>query len=346
MHIWTSSPIDEIWRQLRYLTSVANAKNLLLGNTSSGRESRWELADASRAATEISACVRQADEYFRAAEGVGLPTEPLLLFYGAESLAKATILASDSTKTLHSLAYHGLNTRPSTVNDADREILRAYVDNPASWTLEEEFAISHDGVFPNLCRICGDTAVKQGTTFRFKELVRTIPDLSDSFSRHYREKSHCVYLYSGPHVEDDGHLHVYFNAASHDVITSVFPEFDAGFEPVFMHESYPGFRKRDSGVDLAFAALEQGTIAGRYLVRPLPCGVHKSTSVLFAAMFVLSNVVRYKPAFWMDVIEGRTCGSVSVAESLCNVFERRFPNDVLDLIWHEKFTFGAPGYLS
>jgi hypothetical protein len=345
MHIWTSSPNDEIWRQLRYLTSVANARSLLTGNSSSGRKAPWPSSDASRAAPEISACVRQADEYFRAARDVGLSTKPLLLFYGAQSLAKAAILASDPISELRLLNYHGLNTRPSTASDVDRVTLQSYIDNPSSWTLENEFAVSHAGVFPHLCRICGDAEIKQGIVFRFKELVRVLPDLSDIFARHYREPSHCIYLYSGPGVESDNGLHVYFSVESHAEIASVFPEFQSGFAPAFMHDHFPGYKKKDP-TDLDFAAQQAGTIAGQYLVRPLGCGVYKSMPVFFAAMFILSNVVRYKPAFWMNVIEGSTTGSVSVAESLCNVFERRFPNDVLDSIWQESFTFGAPGYVT
>lgn len=345
MHIWTSSPNEEIWRQLRYLTSVANVESLLSGTTSSRRSTRWTSADASRAAHEIAACVRQADEYFRAAGCVGLPTKPLLLFYGAQSLAKAAILANDSTLELRSLNYHGLNTRPSTAAEPDRVSLQGYVDTPPSWTLEDEFAVSHDGVFPHLCRICGNTEVRQGVIFRFKELVRVLPDLSGIFARHYGEASHCIYLYSGPDIESDNRLHVYFSVASHGEITSVFPEFTTGFEAVFMHDDVPGYRKQDSA-DLGFATLEKGTIAGRYLVRSLQAGIHASMPVMFAAMFILRNVVTYKPAFWMDVIEGRTSGSVSIAESLCNVFERRFPNDILESIWQESFTFGAPGYVT
>ena len=37
--------------------------------------------------------LRQADEYYTAAEHVALPTEPLLQYYGAQALAKAAILA-------------------------------------------------------------------------------------------------------------------------------------------------------------------------------------------------------------------------------------------------------------
>jgi hypothetical protein len=345
MHIWTSSPNEEIWRQLRYFTSPANVENLLLGKIASGRKVPWAASDTSRAAREISACVRQADEYFRAASNVGLATKPLLLFYGAESLAKAGLLANEAALELRSLKYHGLNTRSATADNALKATLQAYIDNPSLWTLEDEFAVSHAGVFAHLCRVFGGITIRQGIIFRFKELVRVSPDLSAIFARHYGEFSHCVCLYDGPSVADDDRLYVYFSMPSHGEITSIFPEFLVGFEPVFQHQNFPGFKKADGG-ELGFAVVQAGTIAGRYLVRPLRSGVHDSAPVLFAAMFILSNLVRYKPAFWMDVIEGRSSGSVSVAESLCDVFERRFPNDILDSMWHESFTFGAPGYIT
>ena len=79
MHTWTASPVAEIWRHLRYLRSTQNAKNLLQLKCDSGREQVWSDSDAGTAAAEISACIRQADEYFQASRNVGLPTRPLLL---------------------------------------------------------------------------------------------------------------------------------------------------------------------------------------------------------------------------------------------------------------------------
>ena len=85
-----------------------------------------------------------------------------------------------------------------------------------------------------------------------------------------------------------------------------------------------------------------GAIAGRYAVRPHSCGIYSSLPVLYAASFVLSNVVRYKPAFWMGVVEGRTTGSSALAEAMCKLVERHFPNQILESIWQERFTYGGP----
>ena len=244
---------------------------------------------------------------------------------------------------MNDLNYHGLNTRPSTASEPDREPLQAYVKDHESWTIEDEFAITHAGVFAHLSRVCGDIEIKQGMILRFKELIRIVPDLSKAYQRHYQEPSHCLYLYSGPKVQN-GTFEVCCSVGKPEEITVVFPEFLNGFENVQSHK-HPGFKSNEVA-KLEFAEVELGTVAGSYLVRPHACGLHESMPTLFSCMFILSNVVRYKPAFWIDAIEGQSSGSVSMVEMLCNVFERRYPNDALEMIWNERFTFGTPGYLA
>jgi hypothetical protein len=66
--------------------------------------------------------------------------------------------------------------------------------------------------------------------------------------------------------------------------------------------------------------------------------------IYFVGLYILSSIVRYKPALWLDIIGGIKTGSITMVESfLFNAF-RRFPNDVLQLIWNEDFTYGSPAY--
>jgi hypothetical protein len=346
MHIWTETPLDAIWQQLRYFKSVANGVRLLTCQSKSGRDTPWKERDAERAASEISACVSQADEYFHASQVVGLATKPLLQFYGAHSLAKAVVLANDPNVCLSDLRYHGLNSRSSTAQESERTHLQSYVDNSVAWTLEEEFAVTHEGVFRYLTKVAGEQPLNQGHVFRFKDLLRVIPDLSDLYRRHYGEASHCLDLYSGPELAEDGVFTVYFNE-TRDEVLKVFPEFTSGFEEVWMHEDFPGYRAtKPLNENPHFAAEECGAVAGRYYVRPTTAGIHSPMATLFISMFILGNVVRYKPSFWMGIINGNNSGSGFMAEALCNLFERHFPNQVLEHIWHERFTYGTPGYLS
>jgi len=143
MFTWTETPLVAMWGHLRYLRSPCNVERVLTGGVQSSRTFiHSESADTTNRAYEISACIRQADEYYRASEAVGLTTQPLLQFYGASSLAKALILANSPDVWLTDLKYHGLSTRPNS------PALEAYSSDPEIWKVEDEFAVvAKDGVF-------------------------------------------------------------------------------------------------------------------------------------------------------------------------------------------------------
>ena len=44
----------------------------------------------------------------------------------------------------------------------------------------------------------------------------------------------------------------------------------------------------------------------------------------------------------MKEIDGVRSGSASVVEALCNLAKRRLPNDVLEEMWGESFSYGSP----
>jgi len=345
---WTETPTIEMWRHLRYLRSPLNVFNLLSGKIKSNRVEKWpESEKLKETSYEIAACIRQADEYYQSANAVGLATYPLLQFYGAQALAKAVILSNDPDQSLSNLKFHGLISRPSSIGTDLRKKLEEYVNNPSSWELEKEFAVVRDGVFPSLCRSIKDGVPSNGAALTFKDLIRCVADLSEVFKRHYSEPSHCFYLYRRPATDAQGKLEVLFHSREHlQHIRGVFPEFDHNFEEV-RTESYCGFKSIEKGKELTnLPTVEKGTVAGDYLVRPLDCGIHRSLSKLYASLFILSNVVRYKPAFWMRLIEGERSGSSSIAEALCNCAKRRLPNDALEAIWKEDFVYGSPAYLA
>jgi hypothetical protein len=343
MFTWTETPLVDMWGQLRYLASPANVFNLLSGKLKSQRTLVFdELDELKLRSYELAACIQQADEYYRAADSVSIVTQPLLQFYGAEALAKAVILANIEDKRLINLRFHGLNTRPSTAPSI-AETLKAYSDDPNSWEIEKEFAVTHDGVYPQLCRAVGDTVPPNGTVFYLKELLRVIPDMATRFVRHYSEPSHCFYLSIEPEPDRDGRLRISFSSREDlEGVKRVFPELAAEFEG-----TTDGFLSRNPMRNLpSFAAFQEGTVAGRYLIRPLECGIRKSMPIMFATLFILGNVVRYKPDLWTRVIEGQASGSIAIVEAFCSLAKRRLPNDTLDAIWNEPFEYGTPARFS
>ncbi len=343
MFFWTETPTIEMWNQIKYLKSPKNIENILNGNTNCNRERiHFNPIDVDKRSYEIASCIRQADEYYTAAESVGLATQPLLQFYGAQSLAKAVILANNNSIGLIDLKYHGLSTRPNTATAHDEKFradLQNYSDNPRQWKIENEFAISNNGVFPKLCESICETVPDTGICFKFKELIRVLPDLSEMYQRHYNESSHCFYLYR----ENLPHEVKFSPNVDLEDVKQVFPEFKQNYKEFLSspRDNTPGFVNPTLPISDDSFAVEEG-IAGNYLIKPLDCGIHKSFSLIFATLFILSNVVRYKPSFWMKELEGRNSGSASIVEFLCNLSKRILPNDALESIWWEKFEYGTP----
>jgi hypothetical protein len=206
MHIWTETPVTEIWQQLRYFRPAMNVRNLLTGRTTSRRSVRWsDGEDATRRAHEIASCIEQADEYFSASRAVGLATKPLMQFYGAQSLAKTVILAGSPDVSLSQLSYHGLSTRASTAGtECDQRALREYSSDPRRWVIEREFAVTNEGVFPHLAKIVSKTIIPVGCVLTFGELIGIVPDLAQLYRRHYGEHASCFYLYSHSKPDSPG----------------------------------------------------------------------------------------------------------------------------------------------
>lgn len=348
---WTETPIAAMWQQVRYLRSPTNVARLLSGEISSGRRDPFVLGPVlNQRAEEISACIRQADDYFRAADTIGLTTKPLLLFYGVEALAKALILASSDPARQPNLRYHGLDTRPR-IDAADQaEALSNYVNDPTQWRIEDEFALTNDGVFAELVRVVEQREPGDRAVVRLGELLRIIPELADLYGSHFGRPANTLYL-SEYEVTTDGYLRVYLGGSLGGPFDRIFPEladqFDAERQGWYPDIGQGWRRSRDPvGLHPPFARIVDGTLAGHTLVRPLSCGLFHPLTVGFAALHIVSNVVRYKPALWMKEVEGLATGSASLIEALCEFVKRRLPNDVLEGIWHERFAYGTPGYMA
>jgi hypothetical protein len=343
MFFWTENPTEEMWNQIRYLKNPINVKNLLTRDTKSNRNYTCT-NNVEERSFQISSCIRQADEYYKSSESVGLATQPLLQFYGAENLAKAAILAN--TKLLLSdINFHGLSTRANTAFDTNlRSTLQNYSNDPSRWLIEKEYAVTNDGVFPNLCKSIGEDIPQKGTVVYFKDIIKTLPDLSEIYSRHYSEPSNCFPLYQKPEINFNSSFEVIFGYyVNLDDVKSVFPEFEDYNESIV--NNHPGFASSTPMTSFpSFCGYEKGTVSGKYLVRSLSDTINKSFTLIFLGLFILSNVVRYKPAFWMKEIEGHHSGSAPIIETFCNIAKHRLPNDALESIWWEKFKYGTPSY--
>jgi hypothetical protein len=88
--VLTENPTKQVWKHLRFFLDESFVEKQLrqLHAIPIGKF----LSDVKKQAKQIHACIRQAEEYFQASSRVGLPTRPVLLYYGAVSLSQALVL--------------------------------------------------------------------------------------------------------------------------------------------------------------------------------------------------------------------------------------------------------------
>lgn len=333
MFIWTETPLTEIWNQLRYFESSANVKNLLNKSTDSSRSPFvTHVSEIDARSKGIAACIRQAHEYFLASETVSLATKPLLLYYQFLSLAKVLLLANDDIDNILDLPmlHHGLKKDWTNT-----------VPNPSLGDLSFQ---TGGGVFKLLYETVSKSTIPDGTTLVFKDLIRVIPDMSDLFFRYYGQPS-FTYRFETFKTDVD-HLSVSFsNGQNINTVLSDFPLLNT--HVYNLQPEYVQFVAPDDVFlyDKQIATKAEGTIFGSYLIKPISGGLHDTTSAIYAAAYFLSDLVRYKPNILLDILEGHKDGSVAFINAFCHIAQRRFPNDILQHLWCEKFTFGNLGRL-
>ena len=90
----SENPIQEIWKRLRYFLDLEYSSDRI--RSIHGLLENQQKANVKKQAKQIGYCIRQAEDYFTASSQVGLPTKPLLLYYGAVSLSTAVVLLRQS----------------------------------------------------------------------------------------------------------------------------------------------------------------------------------------------------------------------------------------------------------
>lgn len=335
MHLWTDTPISELWNQIRVFRSAANVNQLLTGKLKAQRPYAFPNNEATQQRSQfIAACIRQADDYHVAEQEVTLTTRPLLQYYGAQALAKAVVLVLDQNIGMDVLHYHGLKQN-------------SLASVPGASTILQAAAAVGDGIFPNFCMVVEGKRPANNAVLRFRELARITPDLKEIYERLTGELSHTFYLSGRPSITGDGYFEVYFShRVTCNAVASVFPEFSEDFSPT-QDPGNPGFRSRSIlSEQPSFFVMEKGTVAGQYLIRAHSSGIYRSPLVLHAGLFVLSLLVRYQPDLWARAIEGDKDGSAAIVEAFCNLARRRFPHDILSLLWGEPIVLATPAYLT
>jgi hypothetical protein len=337
MHVWTDTPDEDTWRWLRYFRSPANAERALRGELGNGCIRCPLTKEAVRQrGSHIAACVQQADEYFHAANAVTLFTKPLLLFYGIHALGKAVVIAAIPERALSQFQYHGLKTRPTD------ELQRLIRSDEASWTPEQEFCTVDGGLFPDLCHAAKNTPPAAETTLSLFELLRIVPELAGLFEKHYGQTSHSFHFKGGEPKKIEGSEDIVYTVSARGLerFLAIFPELSTCHRE---ERTGYGIQVRVPPSQATVAPMVRSTVMGDFAVRPYQ-RLYEPVPVLFAVLHIISNLVRYHPHRWARTVEGQYGGAVAILDTACQIAQRRFPREALELMWGEPFTFGAPGY--
>ena len=348
MFTWSENPYQDMWNHLRVFAQPKNVEKLLFNQLSYHDNYpvgyKYDSTDTVVSkAKQVAMCIRQADEYFQAAEVVTITTSPLLLFYGVSSLSKALIVARRPEIQLTDINYHGLDTRPKS------SAMKNYQKNSNKWELEKEYAYVNQGVFTEFCQSLLTHEFENGTLFKFKSLLKMYPEISELYQRYYGEPAPILYA-SSLQEKNDPYILSFTSDTKHRLEENVFPELDILFKirgndrsRNFVSKELTGFPK-----EIGYFSPYVG---GNYIVRGVEYQVTGKIEVRychpaavdFIGLFILSSCVRYKQLLWRSLIEGHAVGSLGIILPYVQTIRRRFPNFILDYLTGEKHDYGTPG---
>lgn len=346
MFTWTENAYESMWKNLRFLANKSNVRRLLSGEMNQSRP--YEIGDEAvlyRKSDQIAMCIAQAYEFYQAAETSSIMTSPLLYYYGMLSLSKALIVANVKDIFIEDIEYHGLHSNAST----DR--LKKYTNYKDKWTVEDQYAISSNGVFKHLCDVLDCRDFESGSIFRFVDTVEICPETSGTFRLLYGSNKKVFKLYS--YDKKDGI--VISTTDEHDAFKNISKKFESDFVHIDekLHDCANQYKLSKGTILPKYLGMYQSKIGGRYIIGGLKHeinGVEKELYVnqaigYYIGMFILSINVRYKQDFWGNQIQGGNSGAITLIEEYVNVAKRVFPNIILDELFKDSYSYGQPARL-
>ncbi|ASS73543.1 hypothetical protein CIG75_00160 [Tumebacillus algifaecis] len=336
VRIPTEQPYRKLWDTFVYFENEQTTSEFLRNRyTESGFENVAK--HVYQATQKFIFSIKQAREYYRAAEACDILTKPLLLYYGMMALSKALITSHDPDyPSTTSVLKHGLSTRK-----LKREEY-AFAD--------DEVRVQKDGIFHVLHKaLCGSPLENQ-QRFAMRELLAVIPELIPTYRRLYGEAQvGAVEIWRERDLPTRWTLQRSFVAGCDKTRE----------ELLDILNLYGGETTRfcySDDVDEAgtFVVAVDGEEAGHPLIlydfsgRPHLRFPHDGNlllpelSVHYMVMFVLGMLCRYETERWGEMILTFSSPDTFVINEFLNVSMRKFPNLILDQLCRERTIFYTP----
>ncbi|MFD2170780.1 YaaC family protein [Tumebacillus lipolyticus] len=336
VRIPTEQPYRKLWDTYVYFENEQTSSEFLRARyLKSGFDSVQKLAY--RATPKFIFSIKQAREYYRAAETCDILTKPLLLYYGMMALAKALITSHDPDyPSTTSVLKHGLSTRK--------------LKREEYAFAEDEVRVQKDGIFHVLHRTLGGSLLAHQQRFSMKELLAVIPELIPTYQR----------LYGQAKV---GMLEV-MREAEQKARWRVQRSFVAGCD--LTRDELLELLNRFGEERTRFRYLEEPDETGTFCLgvdgderahplvlfdfsgRPhlrFPHGEQlllPELSVHYLIMFVLGMLCRYETERWGEMILTFSSHDTFLINEFLNVSMRKYPNLILNELCQEETIFYTP----
>lgn len=336
VRIPTEQPYRKLWDTFVYFENEQTTSEFLRNRyTESGFENVQK--HVYQATPKFIFSIKQAREYYRAAEACDILTKPLLLYYGMMALSKALITSHDPDyPSTTSVLKHGLSTRK-----LKREEY-AFAD--------DEVRVQKDGIFHVLHKTLGGPPLENQQRFAMKELLAVIPELIPTYQRLYGQAQvGTLEILREEERRARWKLQRAFVAGcdkTRDELVDILNRY-GGEETRFF---YP----EDGEEAGMFALAVEGEDAGHPLIlydfsgRPHLRFPHREDLVLpeltvhYMIMFVLGMLCRYETERWGEMILTFSSHDTFVINEFLNVSMRKFPNLILDQLCRERTIFYTP----
>jgi len=315
-------PIREIWHDILFYSDPSILRQY------------WKFNDLTDdLLSYVTTSLKQADEYYRASQTVSIHTRPLLLYYSALNLTKATLTILNNRQCG---AYHGLSGFKT--ND----------------DLSALSANTCEGVFTELAdKLKAPWALKHGKNFSFELLASNCVDIASHYCPHYgrptkiiaakifRKTDGTITLTFGENeITSDPATQTLFD--NHAKLNSMFikdPSSSAPGKIIYKNKDvipmgYNEMRKHGNPLlaDLFQFGLRNENPRIGYLALEPPQDIIPQPVCYLGLLFLLGSAVRYAPASltkWLhDPMQSRTW----LLDKVCSLAARLYPNYMLNLL--------------
>ena len=354
MAIWvpTENPTQEVNRWLRRWTDTGFADEQLARRhpslTKQQRRTR---------AREVALHVTQGLEYVASSEASSVLTRPLPLFYAAENLAKALVIVATGTLTVADFRVHGLTgdkqRRYSMKNlrcrvaPAGRDVWSRVVAATGIEHVILRWSLDGRGLEGEVQQTRNVAAGAPGRELRLGELVKRMPELqrdviaADWGSPHIaRIESYSLVMASGPPETRSFSLRMdtMHDPGTQKLIQEAERRELRGFTKTFEHLN--AIEYAHAGPSAPLVAVRQDLFGVPYADLGREIGYLSDIALHVAALFILSELVRYQPDKWKRLLDEHQLETVLV-EHYLEIAARKVPNLVLNEMLGQCIVFRA-----